>query len=869
MDNENNYPWLLRLNSQSESAEHSHDEPSDSSRHEDDDPSDWPKHEDDENGGGQHHDHDTLPADTFGLALSGGGIRSASFCLGVIQALARADWLKRLDYMSTVSGGGYIGSFLGRFFDNTHRPDLVRDALSDSRSKPIAWLRSHSNYLAPSGTTDTIFNLASFWRNFFAIEFVLAILAFGIFGVANAIEYYPWKDSQHGVFFVVNALVELILPLAPINSSSFGDLAIVTPWLIGAEIMFWLAVFPLSVAYWVVSQDRYEDFIYRILLASLVLSIAVLLATLWVGSIVIFAAVVVWILYTWWSVKGHEGSGNPNSGFHMAMTRNFLTNYLAFWLAVTFGVVLLALVDYMGKCVADQFLREGQSWSAMMGMGGGAATLISLIPILRGLANYLASTDEQRTGILANFARIPFLPTLLILTVGGLLPLVMISVLSHLVFELGQAWWVGFGATVVALVISFLLGGRGLIWFVNRSSLLTVYSARLARVFLGAVNPQRHRHTDGKNIGHVIYGDDVPLHRYAPHEGGGPLHLINVAVNETVDVASQRGIRDRKAENMAIGPAGINLSRKFHAIWTKDYGKPTELKPIGDLTLAHPFLNRDRIPVEVEGLNLREWIAISGAAVSPGMGRQTSCARSLLFTLTNLRLGYWWNSGIWSRNRFRIPMKGGNVDRIVNLFYAFLAPQALLVAELLGRFSGPWRRHWYLSDGGHFEFTGAYELLRRRVPFIIVVDAGADKKQRGSVLAWLTRLSRIDFGAEFVEFSASGAKQLGVPAEVSTHLGLINEMLGGPNGKPEKHAALFRVDFPESADGVDSWHGRKHSWVLYLKATVLGNESADILNYQLENPDFPNESTLDQFFDEPQWESYRKLGESIGETLFK
>ena len=100
-----------------------------------------------------HSRQTRLPADTLGLALSGGGIRSAAFCLGVIQALARAGWLRRVDFLSTVSGGGYIGAFLGRFFDQCAEPDgltgavpeptrrrgqdrVARD-LTDSRSAPV------------------------------------------------------------------------------------------------------------------------------------------------------------------------------------------------------------------------------------------------------------------------------------------------------------------------------------------------------------------------------------------------------------------------------------------------------------------------------------------------------------------------------------------------------------------------------------------------------------------------------------------------------------------------------------------------------------------------------------------------------------
>jgi predicted acylesterase/phospholipase RssA len=48
----------------------------------------------------------------IGLALSGGGIRSATFCLGVLQALSQRQRLASFDYLSTVSGGGYIGSWL-------------------------------------------------------------------------------------------------------------------------------------------------------------------------------------------------------------------------------------------------------------------------------------------------------------------------------------------------------------------------------------------------------------------------------------------------------------------------------------------------------------------------------------------------------------------------------------------------------------------------------------------------------------------------------------------------------------------------------------------------------------------------------------
>ena len=62
----------------------------------------------------------------IGVALSGGGIRSATFCLGVFQALAQQRLLRRIDFLSTVSGGSYFGGFFGRLFTRT----WIKDAPS-------------------------------------------------------------------------------------------------------------------------------------------------------------------------------------------------------------------------------------------------------------------------------------------------------------------------------------------------------------------------------------------------------------------------------------------------------------------------------------------------------------------------------------------------------------------------------------------------------------------------------------------------------------------------------------------------------------------------------------------------------------------
>jgi hypothetical protein len=74
-----------------------------------------------------------------------------------------------------------------------------------------------------------------------------------------------------------------------------------------------------------------------------------------------------------------------------------------------------------------------------------------------------------------------------------------------------------------------------------------------------------------------------------------------------------------------------------------------------------------------------------------------------------------------------------------------------------------------------------------------------------------------------------------------------------------RHAMLARVRYV----GTDDF-----SWILFLKPSLTGDEPGDVLQYQKTQPDFPQESTMDQYFDEAQWESYRKLGEHIASLVF-
>ena len=157
-------------------------------------------------------DGNTPDAPIVGLALSGGGIRSATFSLGLLQALAKLNILPRIDYLSTVSGGGYIGSFLGALFarkelptvdgqtvtplndakDNASKPGVrhaeVRNLLTKADSVPLHWLRENGRYLTPNGGGDTIMAMGIALRNWMSVLSVMAILTLTVFLFSTFIE---------------------------------------------------------------------------------------------------------------------------------------------------------------------------------------------------------------------------------------------------------------------------------------------------------------------------------------------------------------------------------------------------------------------------------------------------------------------------------------------------------------------------------------------------------------------------------------------------------------------------------------------------------------------------------------------------------
>ena len=432
------------------------------------------------------------------------------------------------------------------------------------------------------------------------------------------------------------------------------------------------------------------------------------------------------------------------------------------------------------------------------------------------------------------------------------------------------------------LLVAYVWGQR--MGFLNRTSLQEMYGLRLTRAYLGGSNPKRVY--EGHAVTSTIQGDDLWLDTYQPHEQGGPLHLINTTLNEKFSARTQTQHKDRLGMSFTVGPAGLSVAPKHHAPWAKPLGKmicvvkghrsneqPTQkgfaMFPLEGCHKREEEPGAQDDPPsfdfvrEVENLSVGHWLAISGAAFGTGMGSHTRLGLSLLAGLANIRLGYWWDSHVKPQQR-----KGFDARNPLTRWLTWAFPvQSYLLDEWFAKFQGPAQRCWYLSDGGHFENTGVYELLRRRVAHIVCCDCGEDHEYTFADIANLVRKARIDLQADikFVPPAWLKDQNLGVPAEFFGMPETVTQQAPEFKGGKSPHAMLAVARYVDS-DPTENEPDRirvSFSVIVFLKPTFSGDEPLDLVQYRAENKEFPQETTGDQFFNEAQWESYRKLGEHV------
>ncbi len=227
------------------------------------------------------------------------------------------------------------------------------------------------------------------------------------------------------------------------------------------------------------------------------------------------------------------------------------------------------------------------------------------------------------------------------------------------------------------------------------------------------------------------------------------------------------------------------------------------------------------------GISLGTALAISGAAASPNMGYHSSPSLAFLLTVFNVRLGWWVGNPAQSKWMEPGPRFG--------LKY--------LMEELFG-LSNADSSFVYLSDGGHFENLGIYELVKRRCHFIVACDATEDGKFAFADLGNAIRKCNADFGIE-IEIDVNPIR---------------------PQGDANRslwHCAIGDIHY----ERVDS--DATPGTLVYLKPSLTGDEPTDLLSYHASNAEFPHQTTADQWFEEAQFESYRKLGYHIASSVFK
>jgi len=843
------------------------------------------------------HIHD-LPQKRTALCLSGGGIRSATFALGVLQGLARLSLLKQFDYLSTVSGGGYIGSWLTAWIHRhpggvTGVTEELRRSPSntqDPEPKPVNWLRRYSNYLSPRlglMSVDTWTLLGTYLRNLTLNWLVLVpLLATGLMAPRLLVSILDWDAADPmpaaRAMFVIGLLFGLVaLTHLHLFRPSLDQLRTHPLWkrlerqqgfLIGGLIPLMAAALNLTTAYaWYrngggrldqlsgFGMDSRGTFVLGgAIMHGLGWLIAAFLLQRWrdvnrwlaVEFLVILWAGALGGLFLW-SVLAETPSTIPVSEFAEWYgtfgVAGFLTMFLLTatifvgvasrytddhdreWWGRAGAWVLIASVMWTGLSGLVVFGPGLLSYTpALMTSLGGLSGLISL---LLGFSSRTKATGKGKSSMMdvvldraVRLAAPVFIACLLVMItlfssllmkgVGGLHDVpegsaiglrVPSDLWGHAVVLHNSPPWL---VIEVAALFASLAAALSLVININKFSLHSIYRNRLIRAYLGASRLAEYHQKRRPNLFTGFDPDDnVELHQLATDHSAvrKPFHVLNIAIN--LVRGENLAWQQRKAQSFTASPL-------FCGSWNLGYRRSSQYGTNGQLHKA---------------ITIGTALAISGAAASPNMGYHSAPAVTFLLAFFNIRLGWWLgNPGPAGRHTFDL-----SCPRIA------IRP---LLAETFGLTDAA-NPYVYLSDGGHFENLGLYEMVLRRCHYIVVSDGSCDADRSFTDLGNAIRKIRID---------------LGIDIEIETEL-----LEFQPGSRMSRaHFALGLIRY----DRID--HGATAGLLIYLKPSLTGNEPADVTEYANGHEEFPHEPTADQFFDESQFESYRALGFHVAEKVF-
>lgn len=837
------------------------------------------------------------------LALSGGGIRSACVALGVIQSLAEARLLDQFHYLSTVSGGGYIGSWLSAWLywnksEGKKATEVLTELISrrgnpDEEPRPIRHLRAYSSYLTPKlGLTsaDTWTAVTLVVRNL-VLNWLILVPAFCLLVLSVKIA----AGLLHTSVIVSSPIATVAVVLVLLTGAG---------WSLGYKLLrlyptrapdphpsakreqgrfLWLSVLPAIAAgfcfAWLADKRLAAVGTLPHAAALIALAIVVLLVVVAVLGAARYIRPTAWDIFGWVFGAASAGAamwlglylcryfypprplcvaatgaelvlvvfGMPwfmlsmlvgQLGYVLARSYSPKGDFEREWLGRAGGwfiIAALAWIVLSGLVLLGSELATGleevagraQQWLAAL---GGVGALSGLATAFLGKSSSTPARGQATSlgGTIANYGLAiagPLFAAILVILLSAWLdawvlgaPLSTAAILAFPSTD-GDYWseWRSIGVAV--LVLGVIVLTADFLVNVNRFSLHAIYRNRLIRAFLGGPDPQRR--ADG--FTGFDPGDNLRMHQMwdehvLDERDWRPFHVINMTLN--LAATTRLAWQQRKAESFTVTPQFCGCSNLGYRR-TREYGNP------GDA-----------------GISLGTAMAISGAAVSPNMGYHSSPSIAFLLTLLNVRLGWWLGNpgpggdqdGWFSRGVKTAFSRSGQALAPYRQDAPWLSLRPLLV-ELFG-LTDDNSPYVYLSDGGHFEDLGIYEMVRRRCRWIVVSDADADPDRGFEDLGNAVRKIWIDLGARitFENSDLLRATEDTKPIDIP-------------------YCALGTIEYLNDGDG--SATGK----ILYIKPAVRGDEPvADIIAYLRAHEDFPQQSTAEQWFDEPQLESYRVLG---------
>ena len=823
------------------------------------------------------------------ICLSGGGVRSATFCLGVLQALAERKWLDKFHYMSSVSGGGYIASWLSSWITQKNGDvKAVLDELAPARtgaaarqeqSEPcqVSRLRAYSNYMSPvyGFSIDLITLIATFIRNLTLHWLVLlpllaalvmvprlnlaiifragpqlstptvgltlwgASMALLLLGLAGTLKNLPSSAQKHQKKdrFLTHCFVPMCLA-AMLQSWAIPRLAIpglYTGWAFGMAA-YAGAVVTTSAQFLAlqrrrqimgpgtakghIGQQLFAAFGAGAIAGALLFYVFKKFAQLALTEHYAPNDMLTTGLYAVFCIPALLASGWLTITIYVGLSQRFSKeDDREWWARASAWIFWTCLLWIFSNAVVlfGPYLLLQSPWTKLLGASAGGMGVATGIygywskhgeRLARKVRSVFAIAGERVLELAAAvFITALLIATSFVLALPGdlqhLKPDAIFAnarLCAHLdtyyAIQTTQTSLERQSIVLAALVVVGLVASR--YFGTNTFSLHSMYGNRLVRAYLGAARalraPDPFTGFDPDDNVHM-----KSLYRAPPTR---LYHVINIALNLVKPSTEKLDWQQRKAASFTVTPRYCG-------------SKGTMYQP------SHLYSSEG-------GISLARAMTISGAAASSSMGYHTSTLIAFVMTFFNVRLGWW------------LPNPGLTDAHALQRSEPPLGSMSILT-ESLGATTAA-SDFVYLSDGGHFENLGLYEMVRRRCRRIVVVDASCDPKYEFEDLENAIRKIRIDFGISIVFPD-------GLPTPAWSR---------GEKNK-HKHSAhgvirYATVDGP-CADGS----------LIYIKPLLAGNEPLDITRYaakagKAQAHPFPHHSTADQFFDEVQFESYRMLG---------